>query len=67
MGNIKYPAVKVKLTGEDGNAFAILARVQRALRRAGVPNGEIESFVAQATRGNYDHLLRTCMEWVDVS
>jgi hypothetical protein len=67
VGNIKYPAVKVKLTGEDGNAFAILGRVQRALRRAGVLNGEIESFVAAATRGDYDHLLRTCMEWVDVS
>ena len=26
---------KVKLIGEDGNAFAILARVERALKKAG--------------------------------
>jgi hypothetical protein len=28
----KYPHVKVKLVGRDGNAFAILARVTKAMR-----------------------------------
>ena len=36
MSTPKYPQVKVKLVGEDGNAFAILGRVQRA---SGAPCG----------------------------
>ena len=33
---VRYPEVEVVLIGEDGNAYAILGRVLRALRRAGV-------------------------------
>jgi hypothetical protein len=32
----KYPDVHVDFVGRDGNAFAILDRVQQALRQAGV-------------------------------
>ena len=67
MLEVKYPNVKVKLVGEDGNAFAILGRVSKALRRAGVPGDEVSAFFAEATQGDYDSLLRTCMAWVDVS
>ena len=28
----KYPEIKVKLTGEDGNAFSILGRVTREMQ-----------------------------------
>lgn len=61
----KYPNVKVKLVGEDGNAFAILSRVTDAMRRVGVPKEERKEFQKQATSGDYDNLLRTCMEYVD--
>jgi hypothetical protein len=61
----RYPDVRVQLTGEDGNAFAILGRVRQALRRGGVSKEEIAAFTAEATSGDYDHLLRTVMEWVD--
>jgi hypothetical protein len=63
----KYPHVRVRLTGKDGNAFAILGRVVNALRRIGVPQQEIDAFLAEAKSGDYDHLLQTCMEWVDVT
>jgi hypothetical protein len=63
----KYPDIEVELIGHDGNAFSILARVRRELRRARVPEKEVEAFLAEATSGDYDHLLRTCMEWVDVT
>ena len=63
---IKYPDVKVKLVGEDGNAFLILGKVSRALRRAHVPAHEIESFMLEATSGSYDHLLSICMDWVSI-
>jgi hypothetical protein len=60
-----YPDVKVSLVGEDGNAYSILARVQSALRSAGVSKGEQEYFLAEATSGDYDHLLQTVMATVD--
>lgn len=62
----KYPEVEVQLTGQDGNAFFILGRVSKALRRAGVSQEEIESFRAEATSGDYDHLLQTVVRWVVV-
>lgn len=63
--NVKYPDITVDLSGEDGNAFSILGRVRRALRRAGVANDEIETFSNEATSGDYDHLLQTVMKWVE--
>lgn len=62
----KYPEVVVEMTGEDGNAFAILARVKRAMRRAGVRDYQIERFRDEATSGDYDNLLQTVMRWVTV-
>jgi hypothetical protein len=57
--------IKVKLTGEDGNAYAIMGRVRHDLRRGGRID-LIEEFTKEATSGNYDHLLQTCMKYVDV-
>ena len=61
----RYPEVQVQLSGEDGNAFAILGRTSAALRQAGVAQEEIDTFFAEATSGDYDHLLHTTMAWVD--
>jgi hypothetical protein len=61
---VKYPEVKVKLVGEDGNAFAILGRVSAALKKAGVEKSERDAYFVEATAGDYDHLLRTTMAWV---
>jgi len=63
--NIKYPNVEVQLSGEDGNAFAILGRVKKAMRRAGISKEECDAYQAEATSGDYDHLLQTTMRWVD--
>jgi hypothetical protein len=62
----KYPAIRVKLAGREGNAFAVLAHVLRALRAAHVPQEEQDAFGREAMSDDYDHLLRTCMEWVEV-
>ncbi len=59
--------VNVELVGQDGNAFAILGRVQAALRKAGAGNDAIRDFVKEATAGDYDHLLRTVMRYVNVN
>lgn len=63
----KYPNVKVQLAGENGNAFSIMGRVTKAMRREGVDDKEIKAFQAEAMSGDYDHLLQTCMKWVDAS
>lgn len=62
--DIKYPEIEVQLVGEDGNAFAIMGRVTKAMRRAGLPKAEIDLFHEECTSGDYPHLLQTCMKWV---
>jgi len=64
---VKFPNVKVQLSGRDGNAFAILGAVQKAMHRAGIGAEDIAAFRAEATAGDYDQLLRAAMRWVDVS
>jgi hypothetical protein len=49
--------VTCKLTGEDGNAFAIIGRVQKALRQAGTSQEVKDKYFADATSGDYNHLL----------
>lgn len=66
MSDVKYPNIKVKLVGEDGNAFAILGRVNKALRKGGVPKEERDVFMKEAMGGDYDNLLATAMKWVEV-
>jgi hypothetical protein len=65
MRTVKYPHIKVKLVGEDGNAFAILGRVHAALRRAGISKEERDAFNEKATAGDYNNLLRVVMETVN--
>jgi len=60
----KYPEVEVQMTGEDGNCFAILGRVTKALRNAGIDGKERSQFFFEATAGDYDNLLAVCQQWV---
>lgn len=61
---VKYPQASIRLAGEDGNAFSILARTMQALRRAGVTSDEVTAYHTEATADDYGHLLRTTMRWV---
>jgi hypothetical protein len=63
----KYPEIEVQLTGQDGNAFAIMGRVAGALKKAGVPKEEVGEYMKESMSGDYDHLLRTAMKWVAVA
>jgi len=63
----KYGNVTVTLAGQDGNAFAIMSRVSKALRSEGVPNEEVEAYLSESMSGDYDSLLRTAMKWVNVT
>ena len=63
---VKYPHVEVQLTGEDGNAFAIMGAVRKALRKADVASEEIEDYMTESKSGDYDNVLVTAMKWVTV-
>ena len=63
----KFPEIKVQLTGTDGNAFAIMGKVLGAMKRAKVPLEDIEACQDKMMSGDYDNLLRTAMEYVEVS
>ena len=56
--------IKLKLVGEDGNAFFIMGRARQALRRNGRAD-LIEQFTKDCTSGDYNHLLATCMRYFD--
>lgn len=64
--DVKYPKIKVKLTGQNGNAFNLIGLVRAALRKANVPYDDVDRFCTEAMSGDYDHVLQTCMKWVDV-
>lgn len=55
----------VKLVGIDGNAFALMGRVSKALREFG-QDDKVKDFQNEAMSGDYDHLLQTCMKYANV-
>lgn len=71
---VRYPECEVELSGVDGNAIVIFRTVRKALikhleaqgwdHRAAVREGD--AFQAEATSGDYDHVLDTCHRWVTV-
>lgn len=58
--------VTAQLSGQDGNAWAIMATVKNALKSIGVSKNEIDEYIEESMSGDYDHLLQTAMKWVEV-
>ena len=58
--------IHVRLVGEDGNAFAILGRVSKALRE-GDRADLVDSYLTEARAGDYDNLLQVTMQYVEVT
>ena len=63
---LRQTGVKVRLVGEDGNCFHVLGKARAALRREDESREFIEAFTKEATSGDYNHLLATVMEGVEV-
>ena len=57
---------KLKLTGTDGNAYAVLAAARKAAQKGGWSDSEIKSMLDRATSGDYSNLLATICEHFDV-
>ena len=57
--------LKLKMVGEDGNAFSILGRARATLRRNGKAN-LIDQLTREATQGTYQDLIACMCRWFDV-
>lgn len=57
---------KVKLIGEDGNAFFMIGRCRRAAKKAGWTEEQLDRVTKEMIAGNYDHLLATVQKYFDV-
>jgi hypothetical protein len=49
------------LVGVDGNAFAVMGAVRRALRKAGNSKEVIAAYTEEAQTDDYDHLIQVSM------
>ena len=56
----------VKLIGEDGNAFAIMGTVAKALKKAGFSQEHIAKYYEESSSGAYDNLIRVAMKYANV-
>ena len=64
--NIKYPGIKVKLVGENGNVFNLLRICLNAMKNAKLSKAEQKAFTKEATSADYNHFLVTCMNWFTI-
>lgn len=53
--------VQFDIANSDGNDFALIGGWKRAARREGWSEDEIETVIADAMSGDYDHLVQTIM------
>ena len=58
---------KLKLVGQDGNAFNLLGLAQRAGRKAGWDQAKINEILKDAMSGDYNNLLRELDKYFEVS
>jgi hypothetical protein len=47
--------------------MSILGNVSAALKKGGATQAERDEFMSAAMASDYNHLLATCTEWVNVS
>lgn len=62
----KYPNITVRFMGQPRQPFPILAAVRAALRESEIPASEIAAFTAEATSGDFDHLMTVAHRWVNI-
>ena len=59
--------MKYSLVGVDGNAYSVMGYTSRALRREGFGKDVIDKMHKEAMSGDYDHLVSTCMNYIDMA
>jgi hypothetical protein len=64
---VKYPHVKVRLVGSDGNVYAVIGAVSQALKCAQLPEAAAEFTKAAFASESYDAVLQLCLKTVEVT
>lgn len=54
--------MKYTLEGVDGNAFAIMAYVKKAMTNEGFTKDEISKYISTAMSSGYNNLVKTSLE-----
>ena len=63
---IKIDKPKVKLIGENGNAFSIISKVKSALQKGNWEREKIDKVMLEMVCCDYDKLLQTAMKYCNV-
>jgi hypothetical protein len=62
------PKFDIEVTTEGwGDARFIFVDVEKAIRKAGATTEQVNEWYDEAMAGDYDHVLRTAMNWVKVA
>ena len=56
----------IDLGNIDGNAFCLIGTALKGLKKAGYSKEDMDKFKADATSGDYDHVLQVIFEWCEV-
>ena len=56
----------VKLTGTDGNAFAVMGTVRNAMKEVGRTQDEMDEVMHDMMSGDYNHLMSVVMDTCEV-
>lgn len=59
------PRPQLQLVGIDGNAFNIVGKAAKAMKRARCSAEHIKAYQAEAMSGDYDHLIQVTMTFCD--
>jgi hypothetical protein len=59
----KFPKVVLNLTGQSGINLGILARAQKAMRKAGLGKNDTDNFFKEVGNSDFNTLVRVCSEW----
>lgn len=57
---------KYTLIGVDENAFALMGYTSKALKKEGLGD-RVGEMMAEATKGDYNHLICVCDTYVDMA
>ena len=63
----KNPKVKTTLIGVDGNAYSLMGHFSSKAREQGWNKADINEVTSVAMEGDYNHLIRTLMTYIDDS
>jgi hypothetical protein len=58
--------MKYDLVGVDGNAFAVMGYILKAMRECKMSKKEQSDYQTKVMSGDYDHLLAVSVEMIDM-